>query len=77
MSPSGMPLGENGFIHFEVMATPSWNGKALEQVYPWGTIRTPTPEANAATGRELSAAEAEEIRARTAPLLKAFGYDGP
>jgi sulfotransferase family protein len=59
------------------LAVPSWNGKALEQVYPWGTIRTPTPEANAATARELSAAETEEIRARTAPLLKAFGYDGP
>ena len=59
------------------LATPSWNGRPLAQVYPWGTIRTPTPEANAATARELSSAEADEIRARTAPLLKAFGYDGP
>src|SRR5262245_36064877 len=59
------------------LAVPSWNGVALEQVYPWGTIRTPTPEANAATAKELSAAETDEIRARTAPLLKAFGYDGP
>ena len=25
---------------------PSWNGQKMEQVYPWGTVRTPTPEAN-------------------------------
>jgi hypothetical protein len=59
------------------LATPSWNGQPMEQVHPWGTIRTPTPAANAATAKELSSAEADEIRARTAPLLKAFGYDGP
>jgi hypothetical protein len=56
------------------LARPSWNGKVLEQVYPWGTIRTPTPEANQAAADELSAAEQEEIRVRAAPLLRAFGY---
>lgn len=59
------------------IATPSWNGKTLEQVHPWGTIRSPTPEANAAAAEELSAAEAEEIRMRAGPILQAFGYDGP
>ena len=29
----------------------SWNGNALEEVYPWGTIRKATPEANKATAR--------------------------
>lgn len=56
------------------LAKPSWNGKVLEQVYPWGTIRTPTTEANKATAAELSAAETEEIRARTKPLLSVLGY---
>ena len=57
------------------LAKPSWNGKVLEQVYPWGAIRTPTPEANRATADELSAAEKEEIRVRAGPLLKAFAYE--
>jgi hypothetical protein len=46
----------------------------LDQVYPWGTIRTPSSEANRATAEELSASEREEIRVRTEPLLKAFDY---
>ncbi|MGQ0553292.1 MAG: sulfotransferase [Planctomycetota bacterium] len=56
------------------LARASWNGKVLEQVYPWGTIRTPTTAANQATGDELSAQEKDEIRDRTRPLLTAFGY---
>lgn len=59
------------------IATPSWNGRALEQVHPWGTIRTPTVEANQAAAKELSAAETEEIRMRVAPFLETFGYDRP
>ncbi len=58
------------------LATPSWNGRALEQVHPWGTIRTPTPQANEAAAAELSAAEREEIRARAEPFLAPFGYGG-
>ena len=53
---------------------PSWNGTPLAEVYPWGTIRSPTPEANLATARELSAAEQEEIRLRAWQYLDAFGY---
>ena len=36
---------------------PSFNAVKLEQVYPWGTIRVPTPEANLATANELSDAQ--------------------
>jgi hypothetical protein len=43
-------------------------------VYPWGTIRSATPEANKATAEELSAQEREEIRARTGQYLDHFGY---
>ena len=52
----------------------SWNGHELAEVYPWGTIRTPTPESNLATARELSAAQIDEIRARSRPYLEAFDY---
>jgi hypothetical protein len=56
------------------LRTPTWNGNQLEQIYPWGTIRTPTPEANRATALELSTAEREEIRERTWQYLDHFDY---
>ena len=52
----------------------TWNGGELTEVYPWGTIRTPTPEANLATARELSPAQVDEIRVRAKPFLDAFDY---
>jgi hypothetical protein len=67
-------LAKMGVSTSATLARPSWNGRVLEQVYPWGTIRVPTPEANRATADELSQAEKDEIRARTAPLLAVFGY---
>jgi hypothetical protein len=68
-------LGKLGVGTSESLARPSWNGRVLEQVYPWGTVRTPTPQANQATAEELSAAEMEEIRVRTKPLLNILGYE--
>jgi hypothetical protein len=68
-------LSRFGVASSPTLATPSWNGKALAEVHPWGTIRIPTPEANRATARELSAEETEEIRLRAAPVLAAFGYE--
>jgi hypothetical protein len=53
----------------------SWNGQALDEVYPWGTIRAPTPEANLATARELSDDERSEVGARARPFLEPFGYE--
>jgi hypothetical protein len=46
----------------------------MREVYPWGTVRTPTPAANRATADELSDGEKEEVRLRTQPFLDAFGY---
>lgn len=57
------------------LEAPSWNGKRLEQVYPWGTIRLATTEQNLATARELSAEEQEEIAARSAPFAEILGYE--
>lgn len=56
------------------LKTPSWNGNALEEVYPWGTIRKANPNANKATAEELSIEERDEIRARTWQYLEAFDY---
>ncbi len=52
----------------------SWNGAELEQVYPWGTIRTPTPEANRRTAQELTAEQIAEIRMRARPYLETLDY---
>ena len=53
---------------------PTWNGTLLKEVYPWGTIRIPTPEANLATARELTTGQIDEIRVRARPYLEAFDY---
>jgi Sulfotransferase family len=52
----------------------TWNGVEMQEVYPWGTIRTPTPEANLATARELTSSQIEEIRQRARPFLESFDY---
>lgn len=54
---------------------PSWNGAPLNEVYPWGTIRTATPEANRATAEELSSEERALIRLMAGPYLQPFGYE--
>jgi hypothetical protein len=69
-------LANLGLARSETLRTPSWNGRPLDQVYPWGTIRTPTTEANRATANELTVAEKAEIAVRTRPLLGVLGYDG-
>jgi hypothetical protein len=57
------------------LAKPSWNGQPLTTVYPWGTIRTPTPEANLATAKELSREEQAEVAQRAGPWLKILDYE--
>ncbi len=56
------------------LARPSWNGRVLEQVHPWGTIRVPTVEVNRATANELATTEREQIRLWAHPLLAPLGY---
>jgi hypothetical protein len=58
----------------ETMLYPSWCGAKLHEVYPWGTIRTPTPDANLATMNELAREQREQIRSLTEPMLKALDY---
>jgi hypothetical protein len=70
----GGALAGLGLSAGATLREPSWNGTRLEQVYPWGTIRTPTPAANRATAEELSPAERDEIQRRARPLLAALDY---
>jgi hypothetical protein len=58
----------------ESLAVPSWNGTKLEEVFPWGTIRKATPEANCATAKELTPNEREEIHRYAWQYLETFGY---
>jgi sulfotransferase family protein len=54
---------------------PSFNRRRLEQVYPWGTIRVPTPEANLATARELDDDQRRAIADETIVMQRLLGYD--
>jgi hypothetical protein len=67
-------LKEMGLQSADTLRTPSWNGEPLQEVYPWGTIRTATPEANLATANELTAEEKQEIRERAWQYLEVFNY---
>jgi hypothetical protein len=71
----GRLLAKVGLESSPTLKRPSWNGKPLESVHPWGTIRVPTPEANLATARELSLGEREEVRQRAGLYLNALGYE--
>lgn len=58
----------------DTLASPSWNGEKLKEVYPWGTIRIPTEDANLKTARELSKQEIIEIFDRTKMFIDLFDY---
>jgi len=51
------------------------NGQSLKEVFPWGTIRTPTPEANRQTAMELSAEERMEVTLLSAEFIRQFNYE--
>ncbi len=63
-----------GISYSKTLEYPSWNGEKLTEVYPWGTIRTPTDAVNIATANELSKEEKAEIFLRTKPWLEQFNY---
>ncbi|MDQ7784129.1 MAG: sulfotransferase [Desulfomonilaceae bacterium] len=57
-----------------LLEEPTWNGEPLEEVYPWGTIRKATAEANKATAEELSSEEIDLVRVWTESRLDVFDY---
>ncbi len=58
----------------KTLGQPSWNGTALANVYPWGTIKVPTPEANRTTAAELTAEERSLVGTHAGHYLDAFDY---
>jgi hypothetical protein len=70
----GKLCGKLGLDTPDSLATPSFNATPLEQVYPWGTIRSATTDANRKTAEELSASERDEVRARAEPYLERLDY---
>jgi len=59
----------------KTLEVPSWNGEVLKEVYPWGTVRTPTEEANLKTGKELTKDEIKEIYERTKTYIDIFKFN--
>jgi hypothetical protein len=68
------PLRALGVSPKDLPGVPSFNRRTLQEVYPWGTIRTPGAAANRASAAELSAAEAGAVRAAAGPYLDMLGY---
>lgn len=68
-------LGKIGIGTSDTLSYPSWNGKKLEDIYPWGTVRVPTTQANINTMNELSPAEKAEMKSLTGVMQKLLGYD--
>ncbi len=67
-------LASLGVAPAPALAYPTWNGQRLDQVYPWGTIRHATTEANRSTARELSSAMRSDVTARAGVFLDALDY---
>lgn len=58
----------------DMLTYPSWNREQLKEVYPWGTIKIPTPEVNIKTAKELTKEQIAEIYMRTKHYIEHFGY---
>jgi hypothetical protein len=67
LSDLGLPMAEE-CLH------PSFNGTKLKEVYPWGTIRVPTPEVNEATANELSNEHRQVIKKECRVMMSQLGY---
>jgi hypothetical protein len=67
--------GQLGLGFSESCLYPSWNGIKLEEVYPWGTIRIPTPAANLATMNQLADEEINKIWSLSSVMQKQVGYE--
>ena len=59
----------------DTLSRPTWNGRPLGEIKPWGTIREPTPAVNLATAQELDERETASVRESAGLYLGAFGYE--
>jgi hypothetical protein len=65
-----------GLVPDEALKQPSWNGRVLEEVYPWGTLRKVTPEVNRATAEGLTSEQKAQVRDYAWQYLDVFDYRG-
>lgn len=70
----GGMLEKMGLEKADSLKQPTFNAEPLTEVFPWGTIRIPTPEANKATAMELSKEEQAEVGARAWQYMDVFKY---
>ncbi|MBC8147947.1 MAG: sulfotransferase, partial [Bacteroidetes bacterium] len=70
----GRVMSEIGLEKSDSLNNPSWNGEALKEVYPWGTVKIPTQEVNIETAKELNSDEINEVFLRTKMYLENFDY---
>jgi hypothetical protein len=54
---------------------PSWNNVKLETIYPWGTIKIATRDANFETAATLNPNEIADIYLRSRNYIEKFHYD--
>jgi hypothetical protein len=66
---------EVGISFSNTLLYPSWNGKKLSEIYPWGTIRKPTMKENMASMNSLSDNEKTEILLLSNNMLRSLRYD--
>jgi hypothetical protein len=71
----GKVLEEIGLPPSENCTYPSFNKTKLEEVFPWGTIRIPTPEANRKTADEITKEEQKQIATEASVMIRLLGYD--
>lgn len=70
----GPVLSALGISDDAALDRPSWNGVELAEVYPWGTIRKATPQANRQTAAELDDDEAGLIADLAWQYVDQFDY---
>ena len=58
----------------EALSKPSFNGRELTTLPPWGTVEKPTTEYNLSQARSLSPRLCEAISKECALLIETFGY---
>ena len=64
-----------GIEFSDTMLYPSWNGKKLDNIYPWGTVQYTTVKYNLEKMKELSKDEHDQIKALTSYFNEHFGYE--
>ncbi len=70
----GLLLEELGLPWSDSSLSPSFAGKAMQQVYPWGTVKYPTTSANIATAQELTKKQHNDILIECQPILDSLEY---